>query len=132
MSSYTLIARLSNLEGDASDLQTAIDSLNTVKQNKISNADVVGQALLDSDNATLNKIDVKDDTLVIETSNKVIKLRVDKGKIQEKLTAITDATNATTTSKAVLSNTTVRSIGVDNTLSITEASHVISIAVDKT
>ena len=97
MSSYTLMARLSNLEGDASDLQTAIDSLNTVKQNKISNADVVGQACLDSDNATLNKIDVKDDTLAIETSNKVIKLRVDKGKIQEKLTAITDATNATTT-----------------------------------
>ena len=40
-----MMARLSNLEGDASDLQTAVDALSTNKQDTISNADVVGQAL---------------------------------------------------------------------------------------
>ena len=35
MSSYTLFARLSNLEGDASDLQTAVDALSTNKQEKL-------------------------------------------------------------------------------------------------
>ena len=47
--------------------------------------------------------------------------------IQEKLTAIAD----TTTSKAVLSNATARSIGVENnTLNITEASNVTKLAVN--
>jgi hypothetical protein len=54
---------------------------------------------------------------------------VNKDVIQEKLTAIADATTTTTTSKAVLSNANVRSIGVDSTLNITEASNVIKLAV---
>ena len=114
MASFTLLSRLSSVEGDTSYLQSSLDVLSRDKQNNITNTTVSeGQALLDSENSTLNKIGIKDDTLLIETSNKVIKLRVDKGKTQEKLIAITDATNATTTSKAVLSNTTLRSIGVD-------------------
>ena len=64
-----------------------------------------------------------------EASN-VINLAVDKTKIQEKLTSIADATTTTTTSKAVLSNANVRSIGVDNTLNITEASNVMNLIVN--
>ena len=80
---------MSNLEGDASDLQTAVDTLNTHKQNKIGNAETVdGQAVLDG--VSLNKIGVNSDTLVIETNNKVIKLRVNTEKIQAKLTADVD------------------------------------------
>ena len=69
MSSYALMARLGNLEGDASDLQTAVDSLNTSKQNRINNAPVSEvQAVLDG--SVLNKIGVKDDTLLIETTDR--------------------------------------------------------------
>ena len=107
MSSYALIARLTNVEDDTSDLQTAVDALSLNKQNNITNATVSeGQALLGSDNATLHKIGVKDYTLLIETARKVIKLGVDKTKIQEKLTPIADAT----TSRAVLSGAKVRSV----------------------
>ena len=138
MSSYALLARLSNLEGDASDLQTTIDALSVNKQDTIKNAEVSdGQAI--KNGLLLNKIGTKDTTLSIETTGSIIKLAVDKNNIQEKLTAIPDATTTdttttpttTTTSKAVLSNTNVRSIGVDNTLSISEASNVIKVAVDK-
>ena len=138
MSSYALLARLSNLEGDASDLQTTIDALSVNKQDTIKNAEVSdGQAI--KNGLFLNKIGTKDTTLSIETTGSIIKLAVDKNNIQEKLTAIPDATTTdttttpttTTTSKAVLSNTNVRSIGVDNTLSISEASNVIKVAVDK-
>ena len=134
MSSYALLTRLSNLEGDASDLQTTVDALVTNKQDTINNAEVSdGQAI--KDGSFLNKIGTKDSTLSIETTGNIIKLAVDKNNIQEKLTATPDATNTTTTptitSKAVLSNTTVRSIGVDDTLSITETSNVINVAVDK-
>ena len=84
----------------------------------------------------MNKIGTKDSTLSIETTGKIIKLGVNTSNIQEKLTATPDATNTTTTpptatSKAVLSHTTVRSIGVDDTLNITETSNVIKLAVDK-
>ncbi len=47
--------------------------------------------------------------------------------MQVKLTAIGDAAN----SKAVHAGTTVRSIGVDNTLGIVEASNVTNLAVGK-
>ena len=64
MSSYALLARLSNLEGDASDLQTAIDSLGTNKQDTINNAPVVeGQAI--KVGSVLNKIGTKDSTLTV-------------------------------------------------------------------
>ena len=78
--------------------------------------------------SVLNKIGTKDSTLTVETSGSIVKLAVDKTKIQEKLIPITDAT----TSKAVLSGTTVRSGGVDNTLNIGVTSDVINLAVDKT
>ena len=56
MSSYALIARLTNVEDDTSDLQAAVDALSLNKQNNIANATVSeGQALLGSDNASLNK-----------------------------------------------------------------------------
>ncbi len=100
LSSYALLARLTTVEDDTSDLQAALDSLSLNKQNNITNATVSErQALLGSDNATLNKICAKDDTLLVETTVNIIKLGVDKTKIQEKLTPIADAT----TSKAVLS-----------------------------
>ena len=83
------MARLSNLEGDASDLQTTVDSLSANKQDTITNAPVSeGQAVLDG--VLLNKIGVKDDTLLIEITGKVIKLGVNKDKIQAKLTAGVD------------------------------------------
>ena len=129
MSSYALIARLSTVEGETSDLQAALDALSINKQNNITNATVSeGQALLGSNNTTLNKIGVKDDTLLIETTQNVIKLGVDKTKIQERLTPIADAT----TSKAVLSGIKVRSVGVDNTLNIGVSSDVINLEVNKT
>ena len=68
---------------------------------------------------------------IIEWTAGTLQVSVNKNVIQEKLTAIADATTTTTTSKAVLSNTTVSSIGVDDTLSITETSNVIKVAVDK-
>ena len=52
-------------------------------------------------------VGIKDTGLTIETNYGVVKLGVDKQVTQEKLTATTDATN----SKAVLNNTTVRSVG---------------------
>ena len=56
---------------------------------------------------------------------------VNKDKIQEKLIAIGNASTTNNTSKAVLSNATVRSIGVENnTLNITEANNVINLAVN--
>ena len=113
MSSYALMGRLSTLEVDAGDQQAAIDALSTNKQDAIDNADVSGGHAI-KDGLFLNKIGTKDSTLSIETTGKIIKLSVDKNNIQEKLTAIPDATTttttATTTSKAVLSNATVRSI----------------------
>ena len=120
---------MSTLEGETSDLQAALDALVIGKQNNITNATVSeGQALLGSNNTTLNKIGVKDDTLLIETTQNVIKLGVDKTKIQERLTPIADAT----TSKAVLSGIKVRSVGVDNTLNIGVSSNVINLEVNRT
>ena len=83
MSSYTLFARLSSLEGDASDLQTAVDSLGTNKQDDIKNALVPdGHAI--KDGLFLNKIGTKDSTLTVETTGNIIKLAVNKDNIQEK------------------------------------------------
>ncbi len=97
---------MSTLEGDASDLQTAVDALSTNKQDTITNAPVSeGQAI--KVGSLLNRIGTKDSTLIVETTGNIIKLGVDTDKIQEKLTAIADATNATTTSQALLSNATV-------------------------
>ena len=108
MSSYALMGRLSTLEVDAGDQQAAIDALSTNKQDTIKNALVEdGHAI--KDGSFLNKIGTKDDKLTIETTGSIIKLGVDTNKIQEKLTGIAGATNTTTTSKAVLSNATVRS-----------------------
>ena len=75
---------MSNIEGDTSDLQTALDTLSVKRKDTITNAEVVeGQAVLYG--VSLNKIGTKSKTVVIETSNKVSKLRVDKDKFQEKL-----------------------------------------------
>jgi hypothetical protein len=79
------------------------------------------------DGVSLNKIGAKHNTLVIETSNDFVKFRVDTGNMQEKLTAISDATN----SKA-LARITVRSIGGDNTMTVTQANSVSHLAVDET
>jgi hypothetical protein len=126
-SSYTSLVRLSNLEGDASDLQTAVDTLNANRQNTFANALVAeGQTVLDC--ASLNKIGIQDDTLAIETGKKVTNLGVHTEKIREERTAIGDAT----LSKAVLTETaTIRSIKVDSTLSIAEANNVISLSGQK-
>ena len=127
MSSYGFNASLSSIESNTDDSQTSVNELDTSKQDIITNAPVLGgQAILDG--LFLNKIDTKNSTLTIETSNKIIKLGVDKTVIQEKLVAVNDATG----SKAVLSGTTVRSVGTDNTLTITEANNIINLAVDKT
>ena len=179
MSSYGLLARLSNVENDASDLQASLNSLDAEKQDSLSNANVVGGQPIKV-GSILNKIGTKDTTLTVETEGSiikfavdktvtqeqldqtaalpgdttsqsllvdtvvrrggikdtgltietnygVIKLGVDKQVTQEKLTATADAAN----SKAVLSNTTVRSVGVDETLSVTETNNVIKLAVDK-
>ena len=92
MSSYVLLARLSNLEGDASDLQTTVDALSINKEDTINNAPVSeGQAI--KVGSALNKIGSKDSTLTVETSGSIIKLAVDKSNIQEKLTATADATS---------------------------------------
>ncbi len=97
------MARLSNIESDASDLQTAVDTLRVNTQDVFKNAEVVeGQAVLGG--VFLNKIGTKDNTLVIETRHKVIELRVDKDVTQEKQTPAQDANG----SKVVLSGTTVR------------------------
>ena len=77
MSSFALLGRLSTLEGDASDLQTAVDALSTNKQDTITNAPVSeGQAI--KVGSLLNKIGTKDSTLTVETTDNIIKLGVDK------------------------------------------------------
>ena len=96
MSSYALMGRLSTLEVDAGDQQTAIDALSANQQDTINNADVSGGHAIKV-GSLLNKIGTKDDKLDIETTGNIIKLSVDKNNIQEKLTAIPDATNTTTT-----------------------------------
>ncbi len=93
---------MSDIEGGTSDLQTAVDTSNANKQNIITTAPAEGgQVVLDG--VSLNKIGIRGDTLARETRTKVIKLKVDQDKIQERLTPITDATN----SKPVLSGTIV-------------------------
>ena len=85
MSSYALLARLSNVEGSADDLEASIASLSASKQDNIQNATVMeGQAVLNG--TRLNKIGTKDNTLTAETVNQIIQLGVDKSVIQEKLT----------------------------------------------
>ena len=92
MSSYALFGRLSTLEVDAGDQQTAIDALSANKQDAIDNATVSeGQAI--KDGLLLNKIGTKDDKLTIETTGSIIKLGVDTIKIQEKLSAGTVLAN---------------------------------------
>ena len=86
MSSYALFGRLSTIENDTSDLQTSVDALSTNKQDTINNAPVSeGQSI--KVGSLLNKIGTKDSTLAVETTDNVIKLGVDKEKIQEKLSA---------------------------------------------
>ena len=56
---YALMVRLSDIEGDTSDLQTFINTLDASKQNYIVNAQVEGgQVVLGG--LFLNKIDTKD------------------------------------------------------------------------
>ncbi len=58
MSSYTASARLSNLEGDASDLQTAVYALSANKQNKL-NPGIIPASETNSGNilsSTTNKV----------------------------------------------------------------------------
>ena len=126
MSSYGLLARLSNVENDTSDLQASLNSLDAEKQDSLSNANVVGGQPIKVA-SILNKIGTKDTTLTVETEGNIIKFAVDKTVMQEKLTATADAAN----SKAVLSNATVRSVDADDTLSVTETNNVIKLAVDE-
>ena len=58
---------------------------------------VEGQAVLDG--SVLNKIGIKDDTLLVAITGNVIKLGVNKDKIQEKLIAIANASTTNNTSK---------------------------------
>ena len=86
MSSYALFGRLSTIENDTSDLQTAVDALSTNKQDTITHAPVSdGQAI--KIGSLSNKVGTKDSTLTVETTDNIIKLGVDKEKIQEKLSA---------------------------------------------
>ena len=100
MSSYALMGRLSTLEVDAGDQQTAIDALSANKQDTINNAQVSGGQAI-KDGSFLNKIGTKDDKLTIETTGSIIKLAVNTEKIQEKLTSIAD-------------NSTGRALLIDN------------------
>ena len=75
MSSYALMGRLSTLEVDAGDQQTAIDALSANKQDTIKNAEVSdGQAT--KNGLFLNKIGTKDDKLDIETTGNIIKVEL--------------------------------------------------------
>ncbi len=60
-------------------------------------------------------------------ANNVTSVAVDNDKIQEKLTAISDASK----SKAVLAGATVRSVGDDNSLAVARANNVINHALEK-
>ena len=86
MSSYGLLARLSNVENDTSDLQASLNSLDAEKQDSLSNANVVGGQPIKV-GSILNKIGTKDTTLTVETEGSIIKFAVDKEIRQEKLTA---------------------------------------------
>ena len=126
MSSYGLLARLSTVENDTSDLHASLNSLYAEKQDSLSNANVVGGQPIKV-GSILNKIGTKDDTLTSGTEGNIIKFAVDKEITQEKLTATAEAAN----SQAGLSNTTIRSFGVDETLTVTATNDVIKLAVDK-
>ena len=76
--------------------------------------------------AGIRRVGIKGTWLTIETNYGVVKLGVGKEVTQEKLTATADAIN----SKAVLNDTTVRSVGVDETLSVAEANNVAKLAVN--
>ena len=77
MSSYALLARLSNVEGSADDLQNTINSLDVSKQDNLENANVAGGQAIKI-GSVLNKIGTQDTTLTVETSGNIIKLGVDK------------------------------------------------------
>jgi len=113
-------------EGDI--IKFAVDK--TIMQEKLDQIDALpddttSQSLLvDTD---VRRVGVKDTGLTIEATYGVVKLGVDEEVVQEKLTATAGDAN----SKAVLDNTTVRSVGVDETLSVAENNNVIELAVKK-
>ena len=116
------------VETEGSMIKFAVDK--TVMQEKLDQTaalpgDTASQTLLVD--TAVRRVGIKDTGLTIETNYGVVKLGVDKQVTQEKLTATADAAN----SRAVLSNTTVRSVGADETQSVTETNDVIKLAVDK-
>ena len=72
MSSYGLLARLSNIENDASDLQASLQALDAEKQDSLSNANVEGGQPIKV-GSILNRIGTRDSTLTVETEGNIIK-----------------------------------------------------------
>ena len=130
MSSYGLLARLSNVENDASDLQASLNSLDAEKQDSLSNANVVGGQPIKV-GSILNKIGTKDNALTVETTGSIIKLGIDKTVTQEKLDQ-TAALPGDTTSQSLLVDSAVRRVGIKDTgLTIETNYGVIKLGVDK-
>ena len=111
MSSYALMAKLSNIESATSDIEASLEALSTNKQNKLTNA------VQPSNNATtlniLNDTTVKrlDETspITLQEQNDVITVGLDATNIQSKLTAAGDGVN----SFPLLSSDTVKGFRAD-------------------
>ena len=131
MSSYGLLARLSNVENDTSDLQASLNSLDAEKQDSLENANVVGGQPIKV-GSVLNKIGTKDNTLTVETTGSIIKLGVDKNVMQEKLEQVA-ALTGDVTSQALLVGDNVKRVSTKDTgLTIETDANIVKLAVDKT
>ena len=130
MSSYGLLARLSNVENDTSDLQAPLTSLDAEKQDSLSNANVVGGQPIKVA-SILNKIGTKDTPLTVETEGNIIKFAANKNVMPEKLDQ-TAALPGDTTSQSLLVDTAVRHVIIKDTgLTIETKYGVVKLGVDK-
>ena len=107
MSSYALLAKLSNIETATSDLEASIGALNTNKQNNLTNAtqppnNATTVNILND--AIVRRLD-KTSPITLQEQNDVITVGLDASNIQSKLTAAGDGVN----SFPLLSSDTVKS-----------------------
>ncbi len=114
MSSYALLAKLSNIETATSDLEASIGALNTNKQNKLTAAplptnNTTATSILNG--TTIKRIDkTAPITLANNDQQNVITLGLDTSNIQSKLNASQIPANHVNTTKAILSGSKVMSL----------------------
>ena len=131
MSSFGLLARLNNIEDTTDELLAIIQSLDVNKQNNLTSAvpatgDTTSQALLSG--TTVRRVGPKDNTVLVSTVGDVVKIGVDKTKIQEKIIVAGDNSNGL----PLLSDGVL--VGLTNgfviTGNINDDNHILTLGVD--